>query len=337
MRYLASALLTALLCSCAMSVPEQADDDLCGQAAVDAEVCADLHAAAAGDELADDDVRMRGIIVERVGNRTYFKIPFAYLAEGDQRRLLEETLSKFTTELGHLNREISARGVDLGGVLDEATRAEFHANYEATLAAVLDTHVGDGMETLVGEHIEQPRKLRAWQRYLVPQAFVFYFGTKFSVNLGIGGGVSATIMVVVQPWMSIAVDHTSDEPIVVDKKLEVDAVVLGIPNVDVGFGAGGGLPIRIGAGAVFGPLDHPNDLAGWGAGLSGSFGLPIAGGGQAKIITALKNPPLFLAMAGYQTGTAAELSVHGNLQYLMDLGDFIDWINTSVGGIDPEL
>ena len=45
----------------------------------------------------------------------------------------------------------------------------------------------------------------------------------------------------------------------------------------------------------------------------------------------LRAPPLFLLLLGYTTGTAAELEVHGNLQRIMDLSQFLDWIELTVG------
>jgi len=308
------------------------DDGWCAEADLVPEVCSDLAYSAAAGGKADEISQMRGIVVERVGNVTYFKIPLAYTVDGDQRRLFDETIVKFSDALGALNREMIARGVDLAGVLDEATSEEFAKNYEDTLKQVLGTSHEDELESALGESYASPRELWAWQRYLVPQAFIGYFGTRFTASGGVGGGASMTVLVVVQPWLSLAVDHTLPEPAVVDKSYEVDVAVLGAPNVEVGFGVGGGAPVAIGAGAVFGPMDRPEDLAGWGIGLNGSFALPFAGGGQVAFVTVLARPPLFFALLGYNTGTAAGAQITGNLHYVMQLSELLEWIESHAGG-----
>lgn len=314
--------------ACAVAGDEETP---CDGADVLPEICEALRDPAIAAGKADEIPELRGIVVERVGNRTLFKIPLAYTVGGDHRRLLDETIDKFTSEIGRLNQAMIARGVDLTAILDHASSEAFENNYLDTLERIFDTGVHAEMEERLSENYARPRELWVWQRYLVPQAFIAYFSTKFSVNVGIGGGVSATVLVVVQPWLVLEVDHTESEPRVVDKAYEVDVAVLGVPNVDVGVGVGGGLPLRIGAGAVFGPLDRPEDLAGWGVGLSGSFSIPIVGGGQAKFITVLQHPPLFLGMAGYSTGTSAGFEIHGNLQYIMDLNEFLSWIAATTG------
>jgi len=306
-----------------------ADNGPCEDADLAPDICSAIYDSSTGDSKADELSRLRGIVIERTGDRTYFKIPVAYTVGGDRRKLLDKTMHAFTAEVSHVGDEMEARGVDLDLLMDFARGDAFEASYRRTLDGLFNTDVNGEIEVGLGEFVAEPRQLWSWQRYVVPQAFVAYFGTKFSANLGIGGGVSATILISVQPWLSLAVENVEMEPTVVEKTYEVDVAVLGIPNVDVGFGIGGGFPIRIGAGAVFGPLDDPADLAGWGVGLSGSFNLPLAGGGQAKFVTVLRDPPLFLALAGYNTGTAASAEIHGNLQYLMNLDEFLRWIGAS--------
>jgi len=333
MRRLPSAVLgLSLSITTACATAAAPDDSWCAETDLVPEVCADLYYSAAAGGKADEVPQLRGIVVERVGNWTYFKIPLAYTVGTDRQRLLGETITKFSDELGSLNREMIERGVDLGGVMDHAASEEFTDNYVGTLERVLGTSLDASIEGALGESYERPRELWAWQRYLVPQAFIGYFGTKFTANLGIGGGVSMTVLVVVQPWLSLAVDHTLPEPEVVDKSYEVDVATLGVPNVDVGFGVGGGVPLRVGAGAVFGPLDRPEDLAGWGVGLSGSFALPFVGGGDAKFITVLRRPPLFFALLGYSTGTSAGAEIHGNLEYVMGIAELLQWIESQGGG-----
>jgi hypothetical protein len=120
------------------------------------------------------------------------------------------------------------------------------------------------------------------------------------------------------------------EPTVVDKDYEVDLAILGVPNLDVGGGVGGGLPLRLGVGAVFGPLNRPEDLSGFGIGVSGSLG--FVAGGQAKLVGVMRKPPLFMLMGGYSIGTSAKAELHGNIQYLMDLEEFVGWIKKQTGG-----
>ena len=198
-------LILWLLCAGACSLGSEQDAP-CG-ADVLPEICDAIQDPETSDR-ADEIPALRGVIVERVGDRTLFKIPLAYTVGGDQMRLLDETVHKFTTEIGTLNEAMIARGVDLTSLMNLANREEFESNYLTTLDRIFDTNVDSEMEIRLGESYGKPRELWAWQRYLVPQAFVAYFSTKFSVNVGVGGGVSATILLVVQPWLVLEIDHT---------------------------------------------------------------------------------------------------------------------------------
>lgn len=283
------------------------------------------------DGKADGVPAIRGIKVRREGNRTYFMVPLSQTWGGDRAALLDETIEKFRTRMGELNASLIAHGVDLGSLLVGEPAERFAAYYTETLENLLGNDAVDRhMATELGRSYGAPRELSTWQRYVLPQAFVAYFSAKFGVNIGIGGGVSATAMIVIQPWLSIAVDHTLAEPIVVGKKYELDVAVMGVPTVNIGGGIGGGVPLRIGLGAVFGPLNRPNEVTGWGIGLSGSAAIPVIGGIHGKFLTILRAPPLFMLLLGYQSGTAAELEVHGNLQKLLDLDKFLSWIDSLV-------
>jgi hypothetical protein len=282
----------------------------------------------AGDGKADGVPAMQGVRIRRVGNRTYFSIPLASTVGGDQKRLLDESIAKFSAKMGELNQALIARGLDVSTLLTGPAVAEFTDYYTRTVDALVDDSVESSVELELGRTVARPTQLSSWRRYAIPQAFISYISTKFSVNWGISGGVSATVMIVIQPWLTLAVDHTLAQPQIVDKLFEVDAAMLGVPNVDIGLGAGASLPFRIGVGAVFGPIDQPNDLARWGVGLSGGLTLPVLGGVNGKFIGVLRSPPLFMLLLGYSTGTGAEVEVHGNLQKILDLDSFLAWLGS---------
>jgi hypothetical protein len=284
----------------------------------------------AADGKADGIPALEGVKIRREGNLTYFSIPLARTGDSDRGYLLDAMVQQFSARMGQLNQQMIAHGLDLGGVLTGDTANAFLANYTSTINAVIGANTSENVAVALGETVQNPTKLSTWQRYVIPQAFVAYFSAKFSVNVGIGGGASATVMIVVQPWLTLAVDHTLAQPKVVSKTHDVDVAIIGVPNVDIGFGAGGGPSLRLGLGAVFGPLDQPNNVAGTGIGLSGSATAPVIGGLSGKFVTILKYPPLFLLMLGYSTGTAAELEIHGDLQQLLDLGAFLHWIDVTL-------
>jgi hypothetical protein len=282
----------------------------------------------AGDGKADGVPALQGVRIRKEGNRTLFSIPLAQSVGNDRKRLLDETIAKFTTRMGELNQKLVERGLDLGTLLVGPAATEFADNYTKTLDALLGSEIDKSVEIELGKSYGTPTKLSIWSRYVVPQAFIAYISTKFSVNVGVSTGVSATVMLVFQPWLTLAVDHTLAQPIVVDKQYDLDVGVLGVPNVDIGLGVGASLPLRIGVGAVFGPLDRPGDLGGWGVGLSGSATVPVLGGLAGKFVTVLKAPPLFMLMLGYSTGTGAELEIHGNFQKILDLDAFLAWVDS---------
>lgn len=286
----------------------------------------------AGDGKADGLPALEGVKIRKEGNLTFFSIPLARTAAEDRGHLLDEMIGKFTRRMGELNQDMIAHGVDLSGVLVGDVANQFAANYSSTINTVIGTDTSSDVAVALGDTVQNPTKLSTWKRYVIPQAYIAYFSAKFSINVGVGGGVSATVMIVVQPWLTLAVDHTKAQPTVVGKSYDVDVAVMGAPNVDVGFGAGGGPALRLGLGAVFGPLDHPEDVAGWGIGLSGSASAPFIGGLAGKFVTVLKYPPLFMLLLGYSTGTSGELEIHGNLTKLLDLNAFLQWIDTLAAG-----
>ncbi|HVK89167.1 MAG TPA: hypothetical protein VM513_33830 [Kofleriaceae bacterium] len=287
--------------------------------------------AQAADGKADAVPAMKGIRIKKVGSRTYFMIPLAQTFSEDRERLLQETVTKFNAEMGKINTQLISRGIDMSEALTGDAARQFTDHYIATVNNLLASQVDTEIETALGATIAEPRRMSTWDRYVIPQAFIAYFSSRFSVSWGISGGVSATVMIVAQPWLSLAVDHTAAQPTVVGKNYELDVAVIGVPSVEIGGGVGGGFPLRIGVGAVFGPLNKPNDVAGWGIGLSASGTAPIVGGLSGKFLTVLRYPPLFMLMLGYSTGTAAEVEIHGDLQRMMDLNAFLEWIETVTG------
>ena len=288
--------------------------------------------ADAADGKADGVPTLQGVRIRNEGNLTYFSIPLARTAADDRGALLDQMVSQFDNKMGDLNQQMIAHGIDLSGVLTGQVATDFQNNLTSTLDAIVASDQSSNVAVEVGDSVQNPTSLSTWQRYVIPQAFSVYFSAKFSIDYGVGGGFSATVMPVVQPWLTLAVDHTLAQPKVVDKQYEVNVDIIGIPNVDIGFGAGGGVALRAGVGAVFGPLDEPHDVAGWGIGLSATFTAPVIGGLQGKFVTILKYPPLFLLMLGYNSGTSGELEIHGNLQKLMDLDSFLAWIDSLVSG-----
>jgi len=221
---------------------------------------------------------------------------------------------------------MTAHGVDLSAVMTGPKADEYLNDYSETINNIIGANTSTDVAVAVGETVANPTKLSTWQRYVVPQMFLAYFSAKFTANLGIGGGGSATVVIAVQPWMTLAVDHTLAQPKVVSKTYDVDVGILGIPNVDIGFGVGGGAGVRVGVGAVFGPVNTPHDIAGTGIGLSGTLTLPVLGGLSAKVVTILKYPPLIMGMLGYSSGTSAEAEIHGNVQQILDMDQFLTWL-----------
>lgn len=280
----------------------------------------------AGNGKADGVPQLSGVKIRREGNLTYFSVPLARTSQNDRGYLYNTMIEKFTAKMGELNATMIDHGLDLSGVMSGPTAAEFLRNYTSTIESIIGSDTSEDVAVAVGETVAKPKKLSSWQRYLIPQMYLAYFSAKVSAGLGLSGGTSVTVVIAVQPWLTIAVDHTLRQPKIVSKSYEVDTGVLGIPNVSIGLGAGGGAALRLGLGAVFGPADSPRDLAGTGIGLSGALTLPIFGGVTAKMISVLKYPPLIVMMLGYSTGTAAEAEIQGNVQQILDLEQLLVWV-----------
>jgi hypothetical protein len=238
--------------------------------------------------------------------------------------LFDMTLEDFAEGVSRIRSDFKARGIDTTKLLPGDPNS---AAFKEATRKLIENLARDVTEDSVADQLNKNpeygdlKKLSNWKKYTIPQAFLVYFGADFSASLGVGIGGAATIFIVTQPWLKIGIDTRTGKQ--VSKAIQVQKAILGVPNLLLGAGAGGGAKVDTGAGVVFGPLNHPNDMAGLGLGINavGTLGpIGIAG----KIMTVLRNPPLVYVVGGYTGGVAGTIQIQGNGQILLPLEKFME-------------
>lgn len=194
---------------------------------------------------------------------------------------------------------------------------------------------------------------------LIPTAFFAGFGAKFSAGMGLSGGGSVTIGVVVMPLIEYTVPRIPDEKIdllaitqdqieklierQVTSKVIYDWSIVAWPNLDIGVGAGA-TPgaLRLSAGLIWGPMRSAGDFSGAVLGLSSGVSL-VAGANVKGGMVHNSGLPSFLQLkyliGGFDFGATAEVNFRFNASVLISgekiLGLFFNDQDLK-GTIDPE-
>jgi len=124
---------------------------------------------------------------------------------------------------------------------------------------------------------------------LLPDALMVTFGTKLSANLGIGGGGSIMVGLIVMPVVETRINKVTGE---VTSRPSVRVGLVGWGAGDIGPGIGGGHRMRVGMGFIWGS-DHftePDQFNGFGLGYSQSFSAGIGVNVKAGILTSPQLP-----------------------------------------------
>lgn len=268
-----------------------------------------------------------GVRVSEVGDIVFWKIPLAQTAEADKRIIFDRMLEQFADGMGQVNSRLRANGVSLP-LMSESEYKAYGEQTESLIRRIIAAGQERDIAAMAGDY-SQMREMGHWKSYLIPQAFIVYGGGQFKAAFGGGAGFSAIVYVVIQPWLKVGIDKRTAKQ--VSSSVEMNMTILGVPNLDAGVGVGGGGAAQAGVGVVWGPLQTPDDMAGLGIGATASASMPIVGGGSARVIGLLRNPPLVYAVAGYQGGVDAGMHAQLSFQALLSLDKFMAAILSSAG------
>jgi hypothetical protein len=112
-------------------------------------------------------LRCRVFRIRKSGNRTYFSIPLGATIGGDRTRLLDESIAKFSAQMGELNQKLIASGVDVSTLLTGPAAMEFNEKYKSTINALLGNDADHGVELELGKTVSSPTQLSSWRRYAI--------------------------------------------------------------------------------------------------------------------------------------------------------------------------
>ncbi len=173
---------------------------------------------------------------------------------------------------------------------------------------------------------------------LIPSAFMVTLGLKASLSLGLSGGGSLTVGLVVMPMTEYVIPRRPDlsdsdlnsltlediEKLIansVTERLTATWAIIGWPNVDLGVGAGA-TPgaVRLGAGLIWGPLQSAKDFKGLVGGVSGNatlgvglnFKVGIVHNGDLPGIAQMK-----YVLIGAEMGASAEATARVNASVII--------------------
>lgn len=272
----------------------------------------------------ESELKELGVLVSQQGNVSIWRIPLATAKSEDQMHGIELVMDHYVEELEELKEAFARMGIPEEAL---SNNEEFRQKTKELIQNILESNEEEPISGQVPE-TQDFERMTNWKSYSVPQAFMVMFGAKFGMGIGAKGGVKATLVMVVQPWLKIRLDNSTGE--ILSKNWELLPALYAIPNLSIGIGAEGGPSWLAGVGAVFGPLKNPDQLKGVAIGASATAGLSLQGA-FAQVNLILKYPLLYYTMIGYRAGTSSEASIDGQIQMLMPMNEFKDQI------IDPFL
>jgi hypothetical protein len=164
-----------------------------------------------------------------------------------------------------------------------------------------------------------------------PTAFFAFAGGTFSADWGFSAGGSITVGLVVVPTRVRQIEIATG----IERRYYVfDTALIGWPVVDLGVGVGGSAGLRIGLGAIWGPLKKASDFTGllgavsisgkFGIGLNIKAGVLLTSQGAFQI----RNP--FFTVA-FDQGAEAEFAAHVNASTILPASQVIKMI----AGVTP--
>ncbi len=260
-------------------------------------------------ELTDTNIRyqvprysrsQKGVKITRVGNYTYLKTPYSYMKDDTKVTMLKQSLKLLTHKINTLLPDSEYKEEALS-TLDAS-----YANFDELVSQLFAHSLNIDHEGATGADI-------------LPTALLFYVGGVFTVNTKVGGGGSASIGLVIQPFHVTRIDMISKEQV---SYHEYQTAWIGWPNLNLGVGAGGGTRYRVGMGLIWGTLEKPSDFVGPVLAASktaiANIGINIKAGalhqwGSEKWF---QNP---FMVVGYEMGAAVSAEVHGNISYVIDV------------------
>lgn len=250
--------------------------------------------------------------IQSHGRYVYFKTPYQDLIAPERHYLLEETIRLTTTALQ-----------------SEIPSGKYQVEVIDTLSKVstnLDLLLGKIEDYLESSHDPQGG-VRATS--LIPTAFTIYFGGGTTAAWGFGGGGDVSLALVFLPVKVYRLDKVTKD---VDQYYELQTAWIGLPQIKMGAGAGGGVKLGGGVGFIWGPLDKPSDYVGPFFSLEkiliAKFGISIKTGvlHQPKRLGTLHN--LFLA-AGIVSGPSLTAGVFAGASWVIDAGQLLGALGIS--------
>lgn len=267
----------------------------------------------------NSDLNTIGVRVSNQNGISTWKIPLAQTTIDDQKIGFEKMIDRYLLQLKKIKSDMKAQGVSIPFV-DLENEEDFRNLTTESIKKILDINSKKAVITANNDNYEDVRSGAPWQNYVIPQAFIAYVGFKGGAAkvASIGGGV--TLFLVAQPFYVIRVDNETGK-LIPGATWDVELAAFGIPNAGFGLGLGAEGVVIYGGGLVFGPLEHPGQLAGFGVGPAGA--LSFIQGLDISVHVTLKAPPLYYVTVGAKTGASAKGSIEIDGQALLPIDKFL--------------
>lgn len=240
-----------------------------------------------------------GARIVRKGNYVYLKTPYAYVHDKKKVTMIKQSMKILAAKLQQIVPETEYKPA----VLEQISQS-----YQAIDQSIDQLFY----HTLVIDK-EGFRSVD-----LLPTAILVYVGGVFSKNTAVGGGGSASLGIVMQPFLVQRIDIVTKEEITYH---EFHSAWIGWPNVNLGVGVGGGGRLRAGFGIIWGDLEHPRDFVGPVLAVSKSavfnvgFNIKVGALHQWGTSAWFQNP---FVIVGFESGLTATAEIHANLSYVID-------------------
>jgi len=247
-------------------------------------------------------------IIKRYGDKIVYTTPWAELSMPEKIEAAEDAKNYIQSKLANIVTSEKARD-DISAILTK----------EAEIDAVINDAtrwIESSNEMYLGIRLTDVK----------PTGFFITIGGAFSANLKIGGGAGGNIGFVFVP-SKIQIYNIRKKQIT-SSYFTLKPAIIGMGNVDVGGGIGGGSCFRVGFGVIWGALTSPDDFRGVFVGISGttSFGF-----GQNTKVFLLKNSSKdyiqnVAFMTSWESGPVAEVSFHGTTGAIIPLSALVKLI-----------
>jgi len=236
------------------------------------------------------------VIVTRDDKYIYYKSSWSQMTKDQQTQIIDESVEILKDELSILFPEAAQ---DVKKTFKTNINVEKLNELTGLAQKSVNVNSQDGLKALL------------------PSGLMFLFGGSGGAALGLKGGFSGYLGLVLVP---IKVTRVNIEKQTSITYASMSWRLVAIPNAKVGAGVGAGAGFIVGASLIFGNLSHATDFMGYNLALSGKAQLGVGLEAYLSLVhNQFSKNNFILASLEYHVGVEAQASVNGNFGYILPL------------------